>query len=228
MSSYLKISKDLVPYLSGEEQSNGLYFPVYKKGVDVKDRISLLRELTKSKSVIHMGCADHVNLIESKRKNGTYLHDILIQNCSKVVGIDSDENALKMMKNLGINDLYHVDEFNLSDQFEYMLVTDVIEHINDVGVFLNSLKKYNVKKWIFTTPNAYRLRNRSQFKHELINTDHRYWFSPYTLAKTLFENGYTIERFYMTDSLSFRNPIKSYFKLRYPLCRDGLAFLAYI
>jgi 2-polyprenyl-3-methyl-5-hydroxy-6-metoxy-1,4-benzoquinol methylase len=214
-------------YLRGEKISNGEFFPVIGRG-GVRSRNDWLKELTASKKIIHLGCGDHIDLIELKRKNGSYLHDILVENCSRVVGIDPNREALERMALLGIEDLYHPDEFKLLEEFDYMLVTDVIEHINNIGEFLSSIKSYNVTKWVFTTPNGYRLHNRTQFSSEHINTDHRYWFSPYTLVKTLYENGFYIEKVNMTDTINWRNPVTSFLKWRYPLCRDGIAVVAYL
>ena len=174
-----------------------------------------------------MGCADHIDLIIKKRSMGTYLHDLLIQNASHVIGLDTNSNSLEEMRKIGIEDIFLIDDYQSDEVFDYLFIPDVIEHVPNVSDFLQSLKKYKVRHWVFTTPNAFRLRNRSQFRSEFINTDHRYWFSPYTLAKCLYENGYKIDYFCLTDNLSWKKPISSLLKYMFPLCRDGLAVVAY-
>ena len=69
------------------------------------------------------------------------------------------------------------------------LLADVIEHVGDVVSFLKSMQRYRFKTLVVATPNAFRLRNFLSYG-ELINTDHRYWFSPYTLCKVLTDAGF--------------------------------------
>ena len=52
------------------------------------------------------------------------------------------------------------------------------------------------KELIITVPNALKKTNRKNGTHfELINTDHRFWFTPYTLAKNLTTAGFKINWF---------------------------------
>lgn len=227
METEFPISMRELAYLKGEKLSNGDLFTLSRGGGVVFNRNDWLVELSKSKKILHMGCADHIELIKRKRSQGTYLHDLLVRNASHVVGLDTNSEALEAMKELGIDDLYLIRDFDCQQEFDFLFVPDVIEHVANVGEFLHELKKYKVNRWVFTTPNSYRLTNRNQFRSELINTDHRYWFSPYTLAKSLYENGYQIESFILTDNLSWRRPISRFLKYKYPLCRDGLAVVAY-
>lgn len=60
--------------------------------------------------------------------------------------------------------------------------------------FLKSLKKglgNNARELIVTAPNAIRWEKFKNLRKgiECINSDHRYWFTPYTLAKIVLETG---------------------------------------
>lgn len=206
-------------YLLGSKLSNGHKFPVLKS--ELYERNELLVKLVAQKKILHLGCADHIELIAKKRESGRYLHDLLVKSASLVIGADVNQPALDEMRKFGIENLYHVDAIPENVKFDLILVPDVIEHIGDVRQFLASLGKYKCPI-IITTPNAYRLANRFKFKGELVNTDHKYWFSPYTLAKSIYDAGYQIDDYYYTDTLSLRSPIKSILKFIYPLVRDGL------
>ena len=88
----------------------------------------------------------------------------------------------------------------------------VIQNSKILYIFINSPysttqlpnKKYknNINRVIITVPNAFSWQNiRSTFLHnELINTDHRYWFIPFTLAKILNLSGFEIEEFNFCES----------------------------
>ena len=85
-----------------------------------------------------------------------------------------------------------------NNHFDVLLISDVIEHIGDPLTFLkeiNRVFKNVVDKIIITTPNAFRLENfLSAYKNEeVINTDHKFWFSQYTLSKLIIESGFEIK-----------------------------------
>lgn len=209
-------------FLLGESLSNGAFFPVERS--PIISRNDLLVELVRGKSVLHLGCADHISLIKKKRLQGTYLHDLLGDSALSLVGADVNGEALAEMRGMGINNLYHVDDLPADVNYDLLVVPDVIEHVGNVAEFLMEVKQFSCKEVVVTTPNALRLQNRMLFSSELVNTDHRYWFSPYTLSKCIYESGFEINQFYYTDSpVTWKAPIRSYLKYRYPLCRDGLA-----
>jgi hypothetical protein len=180
--------------------------------------------MARGKKVLHLGCADHVELIVNKRKLGTYLHDALEKSASLLWGGDVNTNALEKMSELGIKNLSHISDIPSTLNFDLVLAPDVIEHVGDVASFIRSLSQWSCPI-IITTPNAYRLSNRMQLNSELVNTDHKYWFSPYTLAKSIYDAGFRITEYHYTDQLSWRSPLKSFVKWRYPLTRDGLLFV---
>lgn len=186
-------------------------------------RNELLKKISANKKILHIGCADHPELIEKKRESGNYLHDLLTDIAEQVVGCDVNQSALQKMTDLGIKDLYTPE--NIPDiKFDLVLIPDVIEHLPNVNDFLLSLRKYRADKIVITTPNAYRLQNRSLWRKELVNTDHRYWFSPYTLSKSVIAAGYEIEDIYYTDTYG-NNIFKNIKKHLFPLSRDGLAII---
>jgi len=219
----MKIDKEVSQYLEGEMLSNGHPFRIERS--EVVRRNDLLVRLADGLVVLHVGCADHVELIQAKRETGSYLHDLLSGSAARVVGSDINEDALERMRQMGTVDLYSAGEVPSDLSFDLVLVPDVIEHIPNVGDFLEGLRQYACDV-VITTPNALRMHNRLLFTHELVNTDHRYWFSPYTLAKCLVTAGYDIKQMWYTDTLSRRSPVRSWLKRTYPACRDGLAIRA--
>lgn len=217
----MKVDSKVTEYLRGGAISNGARLQISRN--PVWDRNSLLVSMARDKNVLHMGCADHVELIEEKRQKGRYLHGLLAQSARYLAGTDVNRAAIAEMERSGISGLYHVSELPPDQYFDVLLVPDVIEHVGNVEEFLVGLKKINAGKIVITTPNAFRLKNRSLFRSELVNSDHRYWFSPYTLSKSIYESGYEIEAYFYTDRLRWWQPIRSFLKWYFPLCRDGIA-----
>lgn len=211
--------QEALQYLSGSLLSSGRSFKMSRH--PMVERNHLLARLARGKNVLHLGCADHIELIAAKRRSGTYLHDILSNVSKSVVGCDINEPALSRMRELGLTELYTPENVPQRD-YDLLLVPDVIEHISNVDDFLRSLRKFNAKEIVISTPNAFRLPNRRQYRAELINTDHRYWFSPYTLSKCVIDAGYRIENFWLTDHGSRYRIWNNVIKRLFPLTRDGL------
>lgn len=215
-------------YLIGSEFSNGAMFAVGSAGIVARN--DLIAELARDKNVLHVGCADHAPLIQAKRDSGSYLHDLIAGSADSVTGLDVNDAALAEMRGLGIEELYTPATLPADRVFDLVIAADVIEHVADVGQFLRGLAAYDAPILV-TTPNAMRLRNRRLWRAELVNTDHRYWFSPYTLARSLVDADLTPTAFWYTDVArvtrgALLRPWEIVLKRRYPLCRDGLAVLA--
>jgi len=125
--------------------------------------------------------------------------------------------------------LYQKKSKNL--KFDYLLIPDVIEHIGNPVIFLATIKdkfKHNVNEIILSVPNAFSINNFiNAFKgREIINTDHRFWFTPYTLSKIAIDAGYDIEEmdlmFCEHGKLSRRNLFKRLLISKYFVLRDTL------
>lgn len=216
----MRLDSEAYGFLNGEKLCNGYYFPVDWE--PVIERNSALRDVVRGKRVIHVGCADHINLIAEKRRSNRYLHDTLKSVATNVVGVDVNKEALVEMEKIGFWELYTPEEFPVGRDFDLIVAADVIEHVPNVGEFLKELRSFRCERVVITTPNAFRLRNRRLWRAELVNTDHRYWFSPYTLAKSLVESGIEIEKMSYTDRVAWTSPLESLKKICFPICRDGL------
>ena len=92
---------------------------------------------------------------------------------------------------------------------------EIIEHLDDPVSFLKVFKaKYgeNVSRFIITVPSIYNKRQFINMKNyrEVINSDHRFWFTPYTISKVLVSAGYNPEKLDYSNlqSLSIADLIK--------------------
>lgn len=198
----MKFNSEINKYLTGESFSAGLNIPFSEEKYPEHSRIEKILEITKNKRVIHVGCADHLPLIQEKINNKKWLHILLLENTTKCIGVDTNNLAVDFINNdLGINEVYCFDI--LSDNniiqddihWDYMIFGEIIEHIDNPIAFMAKIKeKYNgkVDKILVTAPNVFNLLTINDIKNntENINTDHRYWFSPYTLTKILTISGF--------------------------------------
>lgn len=205
----------------------------------LKSRLEVLQELCSCKKVIHVGCTDHINLIDLKIEENRWLHMLLSKCSSKVLGIDINHEAIDYVKNKGYSNVIEGDIskpgiFDIaSEHWDYILMADMVEHLDSPSVFLKELKKNYGKyidKYIITVPNAFGLIFLSMALHrgiEYINDDHRAWYTPYTLMKMVAGAGFTIDSIFTCgyeSSMEFlRNNIKSV--LEKPILQDTLVII---
>lgn len=128
-----------------------------------------------------------------------------------------------------------------TSDFDYIFLGEILEHVENPVLFLKSIiDKYSehVKKIVISVPNAFTLSNfkNALSNKEIINSDHKYWFTPFTIAKVLSCAGYdNIEisclklRAYKNNSFFrkfIRTTINFLFYNRTSMFRDTLLVIA--
>ena len=211
--------------LRGASFSNGQRFDLGNRG-RAKRRSERLLELVRGRRVLHVGCCDHLDLIRAKVEQGVYLHQVLCQVAAHCVGLDVNEAGVALLRELGFAEVYTPSEMPLAN-FDVCLLADVIEHVGDVVSFLQSMRRYRFSEMVVVTPNVFRLGNLLT-SGEVVNTDHRYWFSPFTLCKVLVDAGYSPTRVELchTDHVSWRGALKARLLDFAPKYRDTLMVTA--
>jgi 2-polyprenyl-3-methyl-5-hydroxy-6-metoxy-1,4-benzoquinol methylase len=215
--------KNIEDYLSDKKFDEGLKirFQFDKERVT---RAQKIVSLITGKKVIHVGCVDHMPIIEEKIRNGTWLHKLVTNVAEECIGVDINEKGIEFMKSIGYTNAYYADLMHLSlpeinlKQWDYMILGEILEHVDNPCDFLKRLNKLyenNVQKIIITVPNAfceYNFRN-IQKGFEMINSDHRSTFTPYTLNKILHIGGFTLNDIFFVEPIyRFRHLV--YNKLR--------------
>jgi hypothetical protein len=185
-------------YLSGESFSDDL--PYRPQIINHPlPRGDVLTCWATGRRVLHVGFADHVPLIASRIADGSWLHARLSRSARMCRGIDISLEAVSAARGLGFDNVHVLDIFT-SDapatlvqwEVDLVMVPDVIEHVPDPAAFLRRLAQcLPTAEFVITVPNALSLRNatRASMGLEHINTDHRVWFSPFTLLKVLSDAG---------------------------------------
>lgn len=196
------VKGEILKYLSGElfDTSGEFSFPLK---LNPESREQFLINVVKDKKIIHLGCLDHVPVIEGKIANNIWLHKNLSEVAQKCIGFDINESGVKYVHDMfGIDNVYCEDIVKnasqniINDKWDYIIAGEVLEHISNPVMFLEKIKtNYSgiVEKIVITVPNILcenRLKS-AQKGFEIINTDHRYWFTPYTLLKVVCDSGIT-------------------------------------
>lgn len=209
----MKLDLATVDYLKGEKFSSSLktHYSFYEP---IPNRVDFLSGLSKGKKVLHLGCLDHLNLIEDKIGNGQWLHKRLTETALECLGIDIDnETANYVKERFGFNNIIMADftkeqpEAILGKRWNYAILGELLEHINNPVSFLENICKHlgkNIERLVITVPNAWTIHTIKNAKRslEVINSDHRFWFTPYTLSKVIMEAGMEVEEIHFANRVS--------------------------
>ena len=169
-------------------------------------------------------------------KAGVYLHKQLSQVSAKCLGIDINAEAVEYIKSKGINNVI-IEDITKSDisqikneKWDYLLLAEMLEHIDNPVEFLRKIVenyKNNIGSFIITVPNAFgliHLGNVLNLGKEIVNSDHRYWFTPYTLWKVIHQAGLYLDNLTMClyeNSINILSSNKNLF-LEKPILLDTI------
>ncbi len=240
----MRFSDNDLDYIKGKNYINALpvTFEFDNEDYRYQTQIDLLCKLAKGKKIIHVGCVDHnIETVKHKIKRGKWLHSRLCQTASRCHGVDIENKGIHFIREkLGFHDTSCADIFSdefaqiiEKDTWDYLLIPEVLEHIAEPSAFLQAIdERYgkSFSKIIITVPNGISQDNWKFAKKgmEVINSDHCFWFTPYTLAKTIVNAGMTVEKILMCrhGTINWRSFIKKRFFRKHPLLRNDILCIA--
>jgi len=154
--------------------------------LDIFDRMNLFEYYCKGKKVLHIGCVDYP--IFNPKNN---LHISLSKLTAEIHGSDLNAEGLKILKQY-VDQPYFSSLSDATDSYDVCLIPEVLEHVDNVSLFLKDIEKIDAKLFIITAPNAFGefFRNLNFFKSgklsaEIVHPDHNCYFSPYTLKNVI-------------------------------------------
>lgn len=232
------LEKD-IPYISGQEFSDGFLFDIYQ--TKVIDRLEIIDTLIAGKKILHVGCVDHP-LTSSRLKSDRWLHGRLTKLSSQCLGIDINREGLEFLSSkFNVDNVCYVDltDPNLSSkitsvEWDYVVFGEILEHVDNPVEFLQAFRQnygQYCKQVILTVPNAFRFGNiLSALKNkEFINSDHRYWFSPFTICKVMHQSGIPVQEVHLckfSDHSGWKGFLRDWILSRYPLFSEDILVIA--
>jgi hypothetical protein len=171
----------------------------------IVDRIEYLQRRCVKKKVLHIGCLDHPEIIRERVESETWLHGILSNSSEFCLGVDINLAGYQLVQEeVGISNIQILDlckpleEKDANDlrriQWDLILCPEMLEHITNHQQFLDNLRRLSHRgtTLIITGPNAFQISNfiNALRGFETTNSDHKYWFTFYTLSRMLAANGW--------------------------------------
>jgi len=182
-------------------------------------RLDVIHELCAGKKVLHLGCTNYP-YTEDAIANEMLLHFSVEKTADELYGFDYDQKGIDILTTHGSKNLYRADLEKLEDveldkTFDVILAGEMIEHLNNPGLFLNGIKRFMNPQTILliTTVNAYcgmrfliyGIKGKGGVI-EPVHPDHIAYYSYSTLNLIVKRHGMSVEDFMFYDLGSEHRP----------------------
>jgi SAM-dependent methyltransferase len=146
--------------------------------------------------------------------NPQWIHELLCTASETVYGTDLqyDESATRIRANPSRYRKANAESFDFDGmQFDTIVASELIEHLSNPGMFLDSCKKYLKPggMLILTTPNCFNLFNiagKLSRKEPVTNADHTCYYNSVTLIHLLEKNGWVAKEVAYVYTLNIDYP----------------------
>jgi SAM-dependent methyltransferase len=194
------------------------------KDFQVVQRVELIRSECADKRVLHLGCTNYP-YTEDAIKQDMLLHADLARTASSLYGIDSDAKGIELLENAGFKNIYpgdleNLDNVEIDETFDVIVAGEMIEHLNNPGLFLNGIKRFmNAEtRLVLTTINAYCGMRFAMYgvrgkrgRVEFVHPDHVAYYSYSTLKLLLERHGMHVDSFLFYDIGTEHRPHNRWF-----------------
>lgn len=160
------------------------------------DRDGEILGLCSNRTVLHLGAAD-APFHREKARDGCLLHQKVRSVAAEVLGIDQDEEAVRYLQTVhGMTDITLADacQIQVKQPYEVVLCCDIIEHVSNPGLLLDSCRQCMAPDGILvlTTANAasLKLAGRALLGREAVHWDHVAWYSFGTVGTVLLRHSF--------------------------------------
>jgi 2-polyprenyl-3-methyl-5-hydroxy-6-metoxy-1,4-benzoquinol methylase len=181
-------------------------------------RLEFVLEKCKRRKVLHLGCVDEVMLTEGIKEKNQLTHFMLSRVAREVWGMDISKKGIEMLRGIGVNNLFLGNIENIEgikelkgQNFDIILATEILEHLNNPGLFLQGVKSlFSANtEMIITVPNALQF---SAFEYglrgfEFVHPAHNFYFSYRTLYNLLVKHNFEINQVLSYSNVDWRSSI---------------------
>jgi SAM-dependent methyltransferase len=153
---------------------------------------ALLDAVPPETRVLDVGCVQHS---ADQETNDDWLHGQLYDIAEEVVGLDYEREEVERLRDRGYNVIHgNAESMHLDEQFDIVVAGELIEHLSNVGGFLDSVRRHlrSDGELIITTPNPWAFHRFKQavFGGVYSNEEHTCWFDARTLRQVFARHGF--------------------------------------
>ncbi len=123
------------------------------KKIRLVQRVEFIKNICQGKKVLHLGCTSYPYTMEMLEL-GEHLHLHLKENAGELYGLDYDQKGIDILKEKGVENLFRgdlekLDEVELDEKFDVIIAGEMIEHLNNPGLFLDGVKRFMNRRFRF-------------------------------------------------------------------------------
>lgn len=158
----------------------------FTKNAKTVSKDQLLLTYCSGKDVLDVGCIGQDRDFNAPE----WLHNKIRARARSIDGVDILEDQIAKVKAMGYS-MYHVNELELlKKKYEVVLMSDVIEHVDNPVEFLRFYASFLREGGIMciSTPNSNRADNFIQIlfsNNYSVNPEHVFWFCPRTFSEVV-------------------------------------------
>lgn len=213
-----------VPFLTRDNFESEI-----RKATPIVAKVDLITAICAGKSVLDVGCVDH-SVDSALAQGGEWLHARIARVAREVVGLDRLEEAARELCRRGYAiSVADAESFDLGRGFDVIVAADVIEHLSNVGMFLEAAKRHmhEGSLLVITTPNPFNaefmLRAMNMGRVD-VHPEHTHWLDPKTLHTVVSRHGFAVTAFHWIDT-RFHFPLRPVSRLRNKILNWFAGFL---
>ena len=180
--------------------------------IKLVQRLDQIQQMSKDQSVLHLGCTNWPYTQDAIDAD-MLLHTRLGETARELYGFDFDQEGIDALSSSGFPNLFRADledlaAVKLDKQFDVSIAGEMIEHLNNPGLFLDGIKRFMNRdsRLVLTTINAYAgmrffvygLRGKGGIS-EPVHPDHVAYYSYSTLKLLIERHGFQIDEFMFYD-----------------------------
>lgn len=191
---------------------------------DLIPKEKLICELCQDKDVLDIGCIDH-SYETAMALGENWLHKQLRDVAKSIIGLDILGEDVRKLNERGFNIVEgNAECFNFNRTFDVIVAGDIIEHLSNIGLFLECSKAHMHQDsiCIITTPNPFNVEQTmlAIFHNSImVNQEHATWLDPQVMYETVSRAELDIVDFHWIET-RFKMPIS---KFPYSTLINGLS-----
>lgn len=156
---------------------------------------ALLSAVPSDTRILDIGCVQHT---AENASNEDWVHRELYDIGDEVVGLDYEATEVRKLQERGYNIIHgDAESFDLEETFDVVVAGELIEHLSNVGNFLDCVHDHLEEdgEFILTTPNPWAFHRFKQagFGEIFANEEHTCWFDERTLRQVLTRHQFDVD-----------------------------------
>lgn len=190
-------------------------------------REDLVLPYVAGKEVLDCGGVDH-SFIEDKRQRGAWLHAMIAKRAQRCIGVDILADRVDRLNQQGEYEFQvgNVEELTFENEFDVVVAGELIEHVYNAGLFLDSawraLRDEGIL--IITTPNYQALSSvlySTIAGKEVCHDEHTCYYSKQTLSYLVERHGFVVDSCHLVNRPA-RSHLTGWFRSVVKRMRPGL------